>query len=235
MDTQNNLVNKLIENYEKNPEKICLIQNEEKISYKDLYNKVLNYKEYFEKEGIKEKQKILVLVTMSAELYYCLLAIWSIGAIPCFMDAGFIKNNINKNDFENIEGIIENSKYILYSNINNNLKKLKIKININKIKILENKNKLNIKKVEEEYPAIMTYTSGTTGKPKIAVRTHKFLNTQGEILKNAINYESTDIEVSTMPIFTLSNINARNNYYNCKCRFFKFRKIRCQKNNNSIK
>ena len=63
----------------------------------------------------------------------------------------------------------------------------------------------------------MTYTSGTTGKPKIAVRTHKFLNIQGEILKNTINYESSDIEVSTMPIFTLSNINARNNYCNCLC------------------
>lgn len=133
------------------------------------------------------------------------------------MDTGFIKNNINKNDFENIDGIIGITKYILYSNVNSNLKKLKIKININKIKILDNKNKLNIERVEEDYPAILTYTSGTTGKPKIAVRTHKFLNIQGEILKNTINYESNDIEISTMPIFTLSNINARNNYCDCKC------------------
>lgn len=139
MDISNNLANKLIDNYKKFPEKICLIQNEEKISYMELYKRVLNYKEYFENEGIKEGQKILVLIPMSAELYYCLLAIWAIGGIPCFMDTGFIKNNINKGDFENIDGIIGISKYILYSNINNNLKNLKIKININKIKILENK------------------------------------------------------------------------------------------------
>ena len=99
-------------------------------------------------------------------------------------------------------------KYILYSNINSNLKKLNIKINIEKIKKIKNENKLIIQKLEENYPAILTYTSGTTGKPKIAVRSHEFLEKQGEILKNTINYEDEDIEISTMPIFTLSNINA---------------------------
>ncbi len=101
-----NLANKLIENYEKIPNKICLIQGEEKITYKDLYNDVLNYKEYFEREGIKSKQKILVLVPMSANLYNVLLALWSIGAVPCFMDEGFIKSNLQKNSFEDIEGVI---------------------------------------------------------------------------------------------------------------------------------
>lgn len=212
---ENNLANKLIINYEKNSNKICLIQNREKLSYKDLYNRVLNYKEYFENTGIKKGQKILVLIPMSVELYSSLLALWTIGAIPCFMEAGFIKDNINKNNFGDIDGIIGNGKYILYSNINNNLKKLKIKININKIKILENKSKLNIEKIEENYPAIMTYTSGTTGKPKIAVRTHEFLNIQGKILEDTINYGCCDVEISTMPIFTLSNINVRNNNNNC--------------------
>ena len=49
---------------------------------------------------------------MSVELYITLLAIWSIGAIPCFMDAGFIKNNINKNKFEEIDGIVR--RYEIY-------------------------------------------------------------------------------------------------------------------------
>lgn len=217
---ENNLANKLIINYEKNPEKICLIQNGEKISYKKLYNMVCQYKNHFEKEGIKKGQKILVLINMSVELYTALLAIWSIGGVSCFMDAGFIKNNINKNSFEDIDGIIGKTKYILYSNINNNLKKLNIKINIEKIKNTENNNKLIIENLEENYPAILTYTSGTTGKSKIAVRSHAFLERQGEILKNTINYEQNDIEISTMPIFTLSNINARNNNSNCKCKFF---------------
>lgn len=204
----NNLAEKLIENYEKMPDKICLIQKDKKITYKDLYNMVSNFKKYLENKGIKKGQKILVLVPMSIELYVTLLAVWSIGAIPCFMDAGFIKQGIYKNDFLDINAIIGIDKYIIYSNINKNLKKLKIKINVNKIFMTNILKKLNIEKIEKDFPAILTYTSGTTGKPKIAARTHEFLKNQGEILNDTINYEQQDIELSSMPIFTLSNINA---------------------------
>ena len=202
----NNLANKLVENYKIMPDKICLVQKGRKITYKELKNLVSNFKIHLEKKGIKKGDKVLVLVPMSINLYVTLISLWTIGAIPCFMDAGFIRNGINKNDFDNINAVIGTTKYLLYSNINKNLRKLKIKINSNKIVDIEEKS-LKIVDIEKDYPAILTYTSGTTGKPKIASRTHEFLKCQGEILKQTINYEKTDIEISSVPIFTLSNIN----------------------------
>ena len=206
----NNLANKLIENYKKFPNKICLIQKDKTITYEELYFKVRDLKEYLEKKGIKKNEKVLLLIEMSIELYVSIIAVWTIGAIPCFMDAGFIKSNLKKNNFKNINSIIGTKKYIIYSNINKNLKKIKTKININqaiKYKSKEN-NKLEIEEIKKEYPGILTYTSGTTGQPKIASRTHEFLANQGEIIKNNIDYEKDDIEISTIPIFTLSNINS---------------------------
>lgn len=205
----NNLANKLVENYEKMSAKICLIQNERQVTYKDLYNMVSNFKDYLEHAGIRKGQKVLVLVPMSTQLYVTLLAVWSLGATPCFMDAGFIKSGMYKNDFDNINAVVGTSKYIMYSNVNANLRKLKIKINVSRIERFDNNhNELEITEVEKDFPAILTYTSGTTGKPKIAARTHEFLGYQGEILAQTLNYEDTDIEISTIPIFTLSNINA---------------------------
>ena len=209
-----NLAEKLIENYKKMPDKICLIQNDKKITYKDLYNMVSNFKRYLEKNKIKKGQKVLVLVPMSIELYVSLLAVWSIGAVPCFMDTGFIKHGINKNDFLDINAIIGINKYIIYSNIN-------------KIFMTNILKELNIEKLEKDFPAILTYTSGTTGKPKIAARTHEFLESQGEILKNTINYENEDIELSSMPIFTLSNINAGITTVIIDGNFSNLRKIKC--------
>lgn len=203
----NNLVYKLIQNCEKFPNKICLIQGNKKITYKELFFMVYNFKTYLESKGIKKNQKILVLVPMSIELYVTLLSIWSIGAIPSFMDAGFIKSGMKKNEYNDINGLIGITKYILYANINKNLNKLNIKINVNKIKKIETQNKLEICEVNEDFSGILTYTSGSTGKPKVVSRTHKFLLNQGEILQNTINYEKEDIEISTIPIFTLSNIN----------------------------
>ncbi len=202
-----NLANKLLENYAKNPNKICIIQGNEKITYRELYNKVSNFKKYLENKGIKKENKVLVLVPMSIELYVTLIAIWSIGATPCFMDAGFIKNGMKKNEFDEVEAVVGISKYILYSNINKHLRKLKIKINVNKINRLKETLELKIAEVENDFPGILTYTSGTTGKPKIAARSHEFLQFQGKILEDTINYEENDIELSSIPIFTLSNIN----------------------------
>ena len=211
----NNLAGKLIENYDKNPEKLILVQGDEGLTYSDLYLRVILFKNYLKKQGIKKGDKVLILQPMSCELYVSLIAVWSLGAICCFMDAGFIKNNMSKNDFDDISAIIGNTKYLLYSNINKNLRKLKIKINSNKIGKISKEESLSsilgneefdIEEVEEEFPAIFTYTSGTTGKPKVISRSHKFLLTQADILSENLDYDLEDIELSTVPIFTLSNI-----------------------------
>ena len=131
-----NLANNLLKKYEELPDKICLIQGNKKNTYKDLYNKVARLKKYLEKKGIKKGDKILVLIPMSIELYVTLLAIWSIGAVACFMDAGFIKNGMKNNEFKEIDAVIGITKYILYSNVNKNLSKLKLKINANIIEKL---------------------------------------------------------------------------------------------------
>lgn len=203
-----NLANKLVELKNKMPDKVCIIQDDRKITFQELYNYTAKFKYYLEQKGIKNGQKVLILVPMSLELYISLFALWEIGAIPCFMDAGFIKNGMKKNEFDDITGIIGITKYIFYSRVNSNLRKLKLKINVNKIKKLNTKDDFKICELDKNYSGIYTYTSGTTGKPKIASRTHEFLNFQGELIYQNGNYEDTDIELSTMPIFTLANINA---------------------------
>lgn len=206
----NNLAFKLIQNYKNNPDKICLVQDGSQITYKDLYDKVKEFKKYLLSKEIKKESKVLVLVPMSINLYVTLISLWTIGAVPCFMDAGFIKNGMKKNEFANVDGLIGITKYLLYSNINSNLKKLDIKINANVIdKLGISDGELSIEEVEGDSDAIITYTSGTTGKPKIAARSHEFLLAQANILENCLDYAGEDIELSTVPIFTLSNISSQ--------------------------
>ena len=202
-----NLANNLVQNYKKIPNKICIIQNNDIVTYKELYNRVSRFADLLKNKGIKQGSNVLVLVPMSIELYVTLLAIWSIGATACFMDAGFIKNGMKKNKFEEINSVIGITQYLIYSKLNKNLKEVELKINVNEIKKLEDDRELEIREVDENYPAILTYTSGTTGTSKIAARSHKFLSIQGNILKECLNYEENDIELSSIPIFTLSNID----------------------------
>ena len=46
----NNLAGKLIENYDKNPEKLILVQGDEGLTYSDLYLRVILFKNYLKKE-----------------------------------------------------------------------------------------------------------------------------------------------------------------------------------------
>ena len=71
-----------------------------------MYKRVSNFTFFLKKRGIKQGSNVLVLVPMSIDLYVTLLAIWSIGATACFMDAGFIKNGMKKNKFEEIDSVI---------------------------------------------------------------------------------------------------------------------------------
>lgn len=55
-------------------------------------------------------------------------------------------------------------------------------------------------------PAIVTFTSGTTGEPKAAVRTHGFLVAQHRALVESLALAQGEIDLTTLPIFLLANL-----------------------------
>jgi olefin beta-lactone synthetase len=59
---------------------------------------------------------------------------------------------------------------------------------------------------EPETPAIITFTSGSTGVPKAAVRTHGFLIAQHRALVESLGLAPGEIDLCTLPIFLLANL-----------------------------
>jgi len=57
-----------------------------------------------------------------------------------------------------------------------------------------------------EAPAIMTFTSGATGLPKPAVRTHGFLLAQHRALSSSLDLRPGDVDLTTLPIVLLANL-----------------------------
>jgi len=62
--------------------------------------------------------------------------------------------------------------------------------------------------IDGETPAILTCTSGSTGVPKIAVRTHEFLIRQYNVLCEHLDFDENHIDFGTLPVFTLANLAA---------------------------
>jgi len=57
-------------------------------------------------------------------------------------------------------------------------------------------------------PALLTFTSGSTGRPKAALRTHGFLTAQQRALEHALDLQPGASDLTTLPIFVLSNLAA---------------------------
>lgn len=58
----------------------------------------------------------------------------------------------------------------------------------------------------DEEPALITFTSGGTGVPKAAVRSHGFLLAQHRALARALDFEGGEVDLITLPVFVLANL-----------------------------
>lgn len=68
------------------------------------------------------------------------------------------------------------------------------------------KGSLDLIDVPDNEPALITFTSGSTGQPKAAVRTHGFLLAQHAALSKALDYQDGEVDLITLPVFVLANL-----------------------------
>jgi olefin beta-lactone synthetase len=64
----------------------------------------------------------------------------------------------------------------------------------------------DISLADADTPALVTFTSGSTGQPKAIVRTHGFLHAQHAAIAEAIALRDAETDLTTLPIFLLANL-----------------------------
>ena len=65
---------------------------------------------------------------------------------------------------------------------------------------------VDVEPCDPNTPAIITFTSGSTGEPKAAVRTHGFLLAQHRALAASLALQPGEADLTTMPIVLLANL-----------------------------
>ncbi|RYD30621.1 MAG: AMP-dependent synthetase, partial [Verrucomicrobiaceae bacterium] len=63
-----------------------------------------------------------------------------------------------------------------------------------------------VREVADDEPALITFTSGSTGLPKAAVRTHGFLLAQHRVLSRSLDFQDGEVDLITLPVFVLANL-----------------------------
>ena len=176
------------------------------ITFIEFYEDAFKLAKYFKKQGIKKGTNVSIFIPMSIDLYKTLTALWIIGATPVFFDYSANEEYVNKClNIINPEIVISKGIISWYAKTKKCFSKMR-KININKCKETLLKEDYEYEKGLENDGAIVTFTSGSTGIPKVVVRTHQFLIDQHTVIEKNLNYKPSQIDLGILPIFTLANI-----------------------------
>jgi olefin beta-lactone synthetase len=167
------------------------------------------------KANLQPGDTVLVLQPMSAELYIALAAIFRLGLVAMFLDPGQGTKHIEQCcALQRPQALIASDKAQLLRLVSPALRQIRCKFVIGwpvpGATTWQDLDKLlptpEIYICSPESPALITFTSGSTGHPKAALRTHRFLLAQQRALAEGLKLTAEQVDLSTMPIVLLSNL-----------------------------
>ena len=142
---------------------------------------------------------------MTIELYKILSAIFYIGATAVFVDAWADKNRLNQAlTIVPCAAFIACPKAFVLKFMSKKVRE--VGINIVSGKIHKTKTHIEIYPATLDTTALITFTTGSTGLPKAAKRTHEFLLEQHYVLKKHLQPQENDVDLASLPVFVLHNL-----------------------------
>ncbi|MBS1990821.1 MAG: acyl--CoA ligase [Cyanobacteria bacterium SZAS LIN-3] len=169
--------------------------------------------EILRQQGVKPLDIVLILVPLKRELISLLLAVFRIGAQALFIDPGY--------SFSKILHCLKLARPNVLI-FDPRLKALAVVAPVfgmgktinSQVIFAENASgaaKQNVVAVPKDHPALITFTSGSTGMPKGILRSHGFLVEQAKLLRRTLppdaNAEFMQV-LTTLPMFILSTLAA---------------------------
>jgi len=168
--------------------------------------------------GINKNDKVIIFIPMSLYLYAAMFAVQKIGAVAVFLDSWARRDQMGQAvDVVNPTAIISVEKAFDYLKNVESIAKIPLKIvaGAHKEEYSETLESLmgtddyaEATPVESEHTALITFTTGSSGTPKGADRSHRFLAAQHYALNRHLPYDSGDADLPAFPIFSLNNLAA---------------------------
>jgi len=163
--------------------------------------------------GLLPGDRVLVFVPMSVELYAVLLGIFRGGMTAMFLDpSAGLKHLERCCALGNPRALVATPKALWLRWVSGPLRGIPVVFSTGKRGRHSLKKSTKIEKVAAFYPvkeadaALLTFTSGSTGEPKAAVRSHGFLLAQHRVLERSIELQPGELDLATLPVFVLANL-----------------------------
>ena len=209
---------KLTEQARVRPRTVALIDDAagRTLTFAQLDDEVAKAAAWWRARGLKRGGAVLVFVPMSSDLYVALLAIFRIGAVALFLDPSAGRDHLERCCARWAPAaLLAIPKAHLLRLRSRALRAIPLKVTTGgwlpgttRWLAGTTTERVTTNDAQSEDAALVTFTSGSTGVPKGAVRTQGFLLAQYRALAPGIALEPGDVDLATLPVFTLANLAA---------------------------
>lgn len=168
-------------------------------------------------EGLRPGDVVLVFQPMSAELYAALIAIFRLGMVAMFVDPSAGRAHLEQCcALRPPQALVASAKAHVLRLLSPALRRIPRQFVIGapvpgaipwgRAASLPPRDEIAV--CAADTPALLTFTSGSTGQPRAAIRSHGFLLAQHRALARNLGGPTVagDVSLTTMPVFVLADL-----------------------------
>jgi olefin beta-lactone synthetase len=196
--------------------------NDRQVNYAEFMMQVEAVAAQLDHHGIQKGHNVLLFWPVSIELYVLMCALFKLGAKATFVEQNQPLSVIEKQiERLNPDAFVSNSKRMLSSFFSAALKNITLKFNFEhssvsfsaftfgyckRLTTQATHAHTMVAELSANTDAIVTFSRGSTGQLKAIAYSHEFLFTQCLRLKNTLQLQAQQKDVSTLPIYILANL-----------------------------
>ncbi len=186
------------------PDRTALIQGSKAIRYGELFRQVQEAAAYFAKRDIGPGDRVLLLLPPGVALYRTALALLYVGAAVVIIDhRGARKHFSHCVERAQCRAMVVSPKYLPLRWLYPSLRRIPMLLRTHGR--IRNTN-FSMRTVPPDTPAILTFTTGSAGRPKASSRSHDFLFRQFEVLHQLTQARPTDVVMTNLPMIAFFHL-----------------------------
>jgi acyl-CoA synthetase (AMP-forming)/AMP-acid ligase II len=183
----------------------AIIDRGGQVSFAELDRRSARMAAAFEAAGLRPGDRALVVHPIAIGLYAVLIGLFRLGATALILDPSAGREYLDRCcRLAAPRGFIASPRAHLLRILSSGIRRIPIKLVVRESTGRDERE--HIEPCADETPALLTFTSGSTGEPKAALRTHGFLLAQHRVLADSLHLRPGAIDLTTLPVFVLSNL-----------------------------